>query len=154
MILPQPEPEEAALHLCWMQPALLMHSWSHRSAVLEAGMQHGKGRQQLPLQLLVQYHSWYFTVSFASTRNSPSLCTEQIYLQDFSTGNEHRKTWCFCYTGTFILPTVNQHDCTLQWENSIYVHRKVILPQFLCSPVHFVVLLNLMLAALYRRVVA
>lgn len=42
----------------------------------------------------------------------------------------------------------------LQWKNSINVRRKIILPQFLSSPVHSVVLLNLMLAALYRRVVA
>lgn len=42
----------------------------------------------------------------------------------------------------------------LQWKNSKNVHRKIILPRFLSSPVHFVVLLNLMLAAPYRRVVA
>lgn len=36
-----PEPEEAALQTCRMQPELLVRSWSRCCAGLEAGMQRG-----------------------------------------------------------------------------------------------------------------
>lgn len=126
-----------------MQPALRMHSWSHRSAGLEAGMQHGKDRQQLPLQLLAQYHSWYFTVSLTSTRNSSlSVHRNRFFCRFLALEMNTGKPGAFVTQGHSSCQLWLKMIALLQWENSANVHRKIILPQFLSSAVHFAVLLN------------